>query len=53
MTTATQIEPAQHYTQPPRYTEARFVKTLKERSKIGRPSTYHDNQYDQKRNYVN
>ena len=29
--TATQIEPAQHFTQPPpRYTEARLVKTLEE-----------------------
>ena len=38
--TATQIEPAQHFTQPPpRYTEARLVKTLEE-LKIGRPSTY-------------
>ncbi|MFS0782314.1 type I DNA topoisomerase [Bacillus sp. 1P06AnD] len=34
------IEPAQHFTQPPpRYTEARLVKTLEERG-IGRPSTY-------------
>ncbi|MEK3808946.1 type I DNA topoisomerase [Bacillus sp. FSL H8-0547] len=34
------IEPAQHYTQPPpRYTEARLVKTLEELG-IGRPSTY-------------
>lgn len=38
--TATQIEPSQHFTQPPpRYTEARLVKTLEE-LKIGRPSTY-------------
>ena len=38
--TATQIEPTQHFTQPPpRYTEARLVKTLEE-LKIGRPSTY-------------
>lgn len=38
--TATQIESAQHFTQPPpRYTEARLVKTLEE-LKIGRPSTY-------------
>ena len=29
--TATKIEPAQHFTQPPpRYTEARLVKTLEE-----------------------
>ncbi|MEH7301849.1 type I DNA topoisomerase [Neobacillus drentensis] len=34
------IEPKQHFTQPPpRYTEARLVKTLEERG-IGRPSTY-------------
>ncbi|MEC2076991.1 type I DNA topoisomerase [Metabacillus fastidiosus] len=34
------IEPAQHFTQPPpRYTEARLVKTLEELG-IGRPSTY-------------
>lgn len=34
------IEPKQHFTQPPpRYTEARLVKTLEE-SGIGRPSTY-------------
>ncbi|WP_059170130.1 type I DNA topoisomerase [Bacillus sp. FJAT-27445] len=36
----TDIEPKQHFTQPPpRYTEARLVKTLEERG-IGRPSTY-------------
>jgi DNA topoisomerase-1 len=34
------IEPKQHFTQPPpRYTEARLVKTLEELG-IGRPSTY-------------
>ncbi|MDQ0230546.1 type I DNA topoisomerase [Metabacillus malikii] len=34
------IEPTQHFTQPPpRYTEARLVKTLEELG-IGRPSTY-------------
>ena len=34
------IEPNQHFTQPPpRYTEARLVKTLEELG-IGRPSTY-------------
>ncbi|HEY0828209.1 MAG TPA: type I DNA topoisomerase, partial [Bacilli bacterium] len=34
------IEPKQHFTQPPpRYTEARLVKTLEENG-IGRPSTY-------------
>ncbi|RDU38567.1 type I DNA topoisomerase [Neobacillus piezotolerans] len=36
----TDIEPKQHFTQPPpRYTEARLVKTLEELG-IGRPSTY-------------
>ncbi|SER54530.1 type I DNA topoisomerase [Salisediminibacterium halotolerans] len=39
-TTAEKIEPAQHFTQPPpRYTEARLVRTLEELG-IGRPSTY-------------
>ena len=34
------IEPSQHFTEPPpRYTEARLVKTLEEKG-IGRPSTY-------------
>ena len=34
------IQPAQHFTQPPpRYTEATLVKTLEEKG-IGRPSTY-------------
>ncbi|MRG85411.1 type I DNA topoisomerase [Salinibacillus xinjiangensis] len=37
---AKDIEPNQHFTQPPpRYTEARLVKTLEELG-IGRPSTY-------------
>lgn len=37
---ASAIEPKQHFTQPPpRYTEARLVKTLEELG-IGRPSTY-------------
>ncbi|WP_347132100.1 type I DNA topoisomerase [Staphylococcus hominis] len=51
--TATQIEPVQHFTQPPpRYTEARLVKTLEE-LKIGRPSTYAPTiDTIQKRNYV-
>ncbi|ENL6185674.1 type I DNA topoisomerase [Staphylococcus pseudintermedius] len=50
---ATKIDPAQHFTQPPpRYTEARLVKTLEE-LKIGRPSTYAPTiDTIQKRNYV-
>nr|WP_275436862.1 type I DNA topoisomerase [Staphylococcus auricularis] len=53
MVTATNIEPSQHFTQPPpRYTEARLVKTLEE-LKIGRPSTYAPTlDTIQKRNYV-
>ena len=52
-TLATKIDPAQHFTQPPpRYTEARLVKTLEE-LKIGRPSTYAPTiDTIQKRNYV-
>ena len=51
--TSEKIEPAQHYTQPPpRFTEARLVKTLEE-SGIGRPSTYAPTiDTIQKRNYV-
>ncbi|WP_124057360.1 type I DNA topoisomerase [Vaginisenegalia massiliensis] len=37
---AIQIEPSQHFTQPPaRYTEASLIKTLEENG-VGRPSTY-------------
>lgn len=47
------IEPKQHFTQPPpRYTEARLVKTLEELG-IGRPSTYSPTlDTIQKRGYV-
>ncbi|AGT31527.1 DNA topoisomerase I [Geobacillus genomosp. 3] len=47
------IDPKQHFTQPPpRYTEARLVKTLEELG-IGRPSTYAPTlDTIQKRNYV-
>ena len=53
MVTATNIKPSQHFTQPPpRYTEARLVRTLEE-LKIGRPSTYAPTlDTIQKRNYV-
>ncbi|WP_020008659.1 type I DNA topoisomerase [Salinicoccus albus] len=48
-----QIDPKQHFTQPPpRFTEARLVKTLEELG-IGRPSTYAPTiDTIQKRNYV-
>jgi DNA topoisomerase-1 len=48
-----QIEPKQHFTQPPpRYTEARLVRTLEEKG-IGRPSTYAPTlETIQKRGYV-
>ncbi len=51
--TAENIEPTQHFTQPPpRYTEARLVRTMEE-SGIGRPSTYAPTlDTIQKRNYV-
>lgn len=47
------IEPQQHFTQPPpRYTEARLVRTLEEKG-IGRPSTYAPTlETIQKRGYV-
>ncbi|KFL17456.1 type I DNA topoisomerase [Geobacillus stearothermophilus] len=47
------VDPKQHFTQPPpRYTEARLVKTLEELG-IGRPSTYAPTlDTIQKRNYV-
>ncbi|MBN2983587.1 MULTISPECIES: type I DNA topoisomerase [Cohnella] len=47
------IEPKQHFTQPPpRFTEARLVRTLEELG-IGRPSTYAPTlETIQKRNYV-
>lgn len=50
---ATAIAENQHFTQPPpRYTEARLVKTLEEKG-IGRPSTYAPTlDTIQKRNYV-
>lgn len=50
---AENIEENQHFTQPPpRYTEARLVKTLEEQG-IGRPSTYAPTlDTIQKRNYV-
>ncbi|WP_019910391.1 type I DNA topoisomerase [Paenibacillus sp. HW567] len=48
-----EIDPKQHFTQPPpRYTEARLVKTLEELG-IGRPSTYAPTlETIQKRGYV-
>jgi len=50
---AESIEPKQHFTQPPpRYTEARLVRTLEELG-IGRPSTYAPTlETIQKRGYV-
>ncbi|HET7522086.1 MAG TPA: type I DNA topoisomerase [Bacillales bacterium] len=51
--TKEKIEPSQHFTQPPpRYTEARLVRTLEELG-IGRPSTYAPTlDTIQRRNYV-
>lgn len=51
--TTKEIEPKQHFTQPPpRYTEARLVKALEEQG-IGRPSTYAPTlETIQKRGYV-
>ncbi|WP_336786030.1 type I DNA topoisomerase [Paenibacillus sp. MMO-177] len=51
--TSDSIEPKQHFTQPPpRYSEARLVKTLEELG-IGRPSTYAPTlETIQKRGYV-
>lgn len=51
--TTESIDPKQHFTQPPpRYTEARLVKTLEELG-IGRPSTYAPTlETIQKRGYV-
>ncbi|PAV29989.1 DNA topoisomerase I [Virgibacillus profundi] len=51
---AKDITPNQHFTQPPpRYTEARLVRTMEE-SGIGRPSTYAPTiDTIQRRNYVN
>ncbi|MBY8909481.1 type I DNA topoisomerase [Salinicoccus roseus] len=53
MVKSDKIDPNQHFTQPPpRYTEARLVKTLEEQG-IGRPSTYAPTlDTIQKRNYV-
>lgn len=50
---AKKIKPNQHFTQPPpRYTEARLVKTMEEQG-IGRPSTYAPTiDTIQRRNYV-
>src|SRR5699024_5303754 len=40
MVTSVDIEPKQHFTQPPaRFTEATLIKTLEENG-VGRPSTY-------------